>query len=106
MFWGTVVAVTAACTNYGGLITARFLLGVAEATTSPAFVHITSMWYTRDEIPVRMGIWFAGNSFGGILGGFIAYGLGHVKRPLSPWMWLFIVGSQFPLHILAFIGLM
>lgn len=45
--WGAVVAVTAACSNYGGLITVRFLLGVAEATITPAFMFITSTWYVR-----------------------------------------------------------
>lgn len=64
-FWGAVVALTAACSNYGGLITVRFFLGVAEATVSPALMFITSTWYTRDEIPTRTGIWFAGNSVGG-----------------------------------------
>lgn len=61
LFWGAVVALTAACTNFGGLMTVRFLLGVAEATITPAFMFITSSWYTRDEIPTRTGIWFAGN---------------------------------------------
>jgi MFS family permease len=89
--WGVVVALTAACTNYGGLLTVRFLLGVAEATTSPAFVFITSTWYTRSEIPFRTGIWFAGNSLGGVFSSFIAFGLGHVSHPLHPWQWLFIV---------------
>lgn len=90
-FWGAVVAVTAACTNFGGLVTVRFLLGVAEATISPAFLYITSMWYTRSEIPTRVGIWFAGNSLGGVVSSFIAYGLGHVERPLQPWQWMYIV---------------
>jgi MFS family permease len=69
----------------------RFLLGVAEATISPAFVLITSTWYTRSEIPVRTGIWFAGNALGGVFSSFIAFGLGHVHHPLHPWQWLFIV---------------
>ncbi|KAF9636409.1 Major facilitator superfamily [Lasiodiplodia theobromae] len=90
-FWGTVVALTAACTNYGGLITVRFLLGVAEATISPAFLYITSSWFTRSEIPTRVGIWFAGNSLGGVFASFIAYGIGHISHPLEPWQWLFIV---------------
>lgn len=89
--WGAVVALTAACTNYGGLMTVRFLLGVAEATISPAFLYITSSWYTRSEIPTRVGIWFSGNSLGGVLASFIAYGLGHIDHPLQPWQWLFIV---------------
>tara|TARA_R110002003_G_scaffold13_23_gene999 strand:+ start:11403 stop:11870 length:468 start_codon:yes stop_codon:yes gene_type:complete len=43
-FWGAVVALTAACSNYGGLISVRFLLGVAEATITPGFIFITSTW--------------------------------------------------------------
>ncbi|KAJ6083337.1 hypothetical protein N7467_007472 [Penicillium canescens] len=91
LFWGAVVALTAACTNFGGLITVRFLLGVAEATITPAFMFITSTWYTRDEIPTRTGLWFAGNSVGGILSSLLAYGLGHVKDNVGPWRWMFIV---------------
>ncbi|PSN67372.1 major facilitator superfamily transporter [Corynespora cassiicola Philippines] len=89
--WGAVVGVTAACTNYGGLITVRFFLGVAEATITPAFMFITSTWYTRDEIPTRTGIWFAGNSVGGLVASFLAYGVGHVENSLAPWMWMYII---------------
>ncbi|KAJ5637335.1 hypothetical protein N7490_007214 [Penicillium lividum] len=89
--WGAVVALTAACTNFGGLITVRFLLGVAEATITPAFMFITSTWYTRDEIPTRTGIWFAGNSVGGIVSSLLAYGLGHIKGSVGPWRWMFIL---------------
>ncbi|KAJ5894274.1 hypothetical protein N7495_005965 [Penicillium taxi] len=90
-FWGTVVALTAACTNFGGLITVRLLLGIAEATVTPAFMFITSTWYTRDEIPTRTGFWFAGNSAGGIVSSLMAYGLGHVKDHVGAWRWMFIV---------------
>lgn len=86
-----MVAVTAACNSYGGLITVRFLLGVAEATITPAFVFITSTYYTRDEIPTRTGIWFAGNSVGGLLASFLAFGCGHIKDNLAPWHWMYII---------------
>ncbi|OAG07511.1 MFS general substrate transporter [Paraphaeosphaeria sporulosa] len=89
--WGAVVAVTAACTSYGGLITVRFLLGVAEATITPAFMFITSTWYTRDEIPTRTGYWFAGNSIGGLIASFLAFGIGHITDSLAPWQWMYIV---------------
>ncbi|KAJ5624194.1 hypothetical protein N7510_000503 [Penicillium lagena] len=91
LLWGAVVALTAACTNFGGLMTVRFLLGVAEATITPAFMFITSTWYTRDEIPTRTGLWFAGNSVGGIAASLLAYGLGHVSDHVGPWRWMFIV---------------
>ncbi|OTB00748.1 hypothetical protein M426DRAFT_323993 [Hypoxylon sp. CI-4A] len=89
--WGAVVALTAACSNYGGLITVRFFLGIAEATISPALMFITSTWYTRDEIPTRTGIWFAGNSVGGIVSSLLAYGIGHITDSISPWRWMFII---------------
>ncbi len=96
IIWGTLVALTAACKNFGGLVTVRFLLGVAEATITPAFIYITSMWYTRDEIPVKTGAWFAGNSFGGLVASLAAYGIGRIEEPLSPWQWLFIVSCHYP----------
>jgi MFS family permease len=91
LVWGTIVALTAACTNYGGLITVRFLLGVAEATVTPSLMFITTTWYTRDEIPTRTGIWFAGNSVGGIVSSLLAYGIGHISDKVGPWRWMFIV---------------
>ncbi|PBK80987.1 MFS general substrate transporter [Armillaria gallica] len=93
---GTLVALTTACKNFGGFVTVRFLLGVAEATITPAFIYITSMWYTRDEILVKTGAWFAGNSFGGLVASLAAYGIGRIEEPLSPWQWLFIVSCHYP----------
>ncbi|PVI04871.1 MFS general substrate transporter [Periconia macrospinosa] len=91
LFWGAVVALTAACSSYGGLVTVRFLLGIAEATITPALMFITSTWYTRDEIPTRTGIWFAGNSVGGIVASLLAYGIGHIEDNVHPWRWMYIV---------------
>lgn len=93
LFWGAVVACTAACTSFGGLMTVRFLLGVAEATITPAFMFLTSSWYTRDEIPVRTGLWFAGNSIGGLVASLFAFGVGHISDsdPVGPWRWMYII---------------
>jgi MFS family permease len=65
-----------------------------EATISPAFVYVTSMWYTRDEIPSRTGVWFAGNSCGGFVASLLAYGIGQISHPLHPWQWMFIVSFE------------
>lgn len=93
--WGAVVGVTAACTNYGGLLTVRFLLGVSEATVTPAFIFLTSTWYTRDEIPVRTGLWFSGNSIGGLVASLLAFGVGHVDDKVGPWRWMYIILGVF-----------
>ncbi|KAI0397912.1 MFS general substrate transporter [Xylariaceae sp. FL0594] len=98
LFWGVVVALTATCSSFGGLVAVRFFLGVAEATVSPALMFITSTWYTRDEIPVRTGIWFAGNSAGGIASSLFAYGVGHIHGGAGAWRWMFVI-----LGVLTFI---
>ncbi|KAH7309601.1 major facilitator superfamily domain-containing protein [Stachybotrys elegans] len=91
LFWGFVVALTAACTNYRGLMTVRFLLGAAEATITPGFMFITSTWYTRDEMPSRVGIWFAGNAVGGLVSSLFAYAVGHVHGQVHPWRWMYLI---------------
>jgi MFS family permease len=91
LFWGAVVGLTAACSNYGGLLTVRFLLGVAEATITPAFMFITSTWYTRDEMPTRTGIWFSGNSVGGLVASLLAFGVGHITDHVGAWRWMYII---------------
>lgn len=91
LFWGIVVALTAVCSNFGGLMTVRFLLGVAEATITPGFMFLTSTWYTRDEMPTRLGIWFAGNSVGGLVSSLMAFGIGHIDDHVRPWRWMYII---------------
>lgn len=91
LFWGAVVGLTAACTNFGGLMAVRFLLGMAEATITPGFMFLTSTWYTRDEMPTRVGIWFAGNALGGLVASLLAYGVGHIVDDIHPWRWMYII---------------
>ena len=43
----------AACTNFSGLMAARFFLGVGEAAVAPGFSLITGLFYKRREQPLR-----------------------------------------------------
>lgn len=58
--WGAVLACTAACNNWAGLVTTRVLLGVFESAVAPSLILITSMWYKRQEQPPRFGLWYLG----------------------------------------------
>ena len=89
--WGAIVAATAFSTTYEQLLVARFFTGALEATISHAFLYITAMWYTTDEGPSRMGVWYAGNSFGGAVANFLSWAIGHIESPLHPWRWMYIV---------------
>lgn len=74
----------AASKNFRDLAILRTLSGAAEATADPAFVLITSTWYTRAQQPSRIGVWYCANGFGIALGGLLGYGIGHVR--LIPFM--------------------
>jgi MFS family permease len=90
--WGLMVGATSACTKFGQLLTARIITGALESTISPSFLYIISMWYSRDEIPSRMGVWYAGNSCGGAVANLLSWAVGHIEHSLSPWRWMYIVG--------------
>lgn len=83
--------IQAACNSFETLAVLRALGGAAEACADPAFMLITSMWYTRREQPVRLGLWYTANGLGIALGGLLGYGIGHLKGALPSWKYEFIV---------------
>ncbi|KAK0550907.1 hypothetical protein OC846_003477 [Tilletia horrida] len=91
--WGLVAILTPTVTNYRGLIAQRFFLGAVESAVSPGFVLITRMWYTREEHPIRLGIWFSANGLFSVFAGVVNYGIGKAasrpQSPVSPWKALY-----------------
>ncbi|KAF2224779.1 major facilitator superfamily domain-containing protein [Elsinoe ampelina] len=77
--WGVIVTVTSACKNYAGLVTTRVLLGVFEAAVAPSLMLITSMWFRREQQPIRTGIWYLGTGTGVIIGSLVSYGFQHYE---------------------------
>lgn len=73
MVWGVVVALHAACHDFGGLAAVRFLLGAIEVCTTPAAIYITSAWYTREEQVTRVAIWYTTSGWTSVFGGFFAW---------------------------------
>lgn len=76
----------------------RFLLGCTEASLSPGFTLITSLWYRTSEQPLRAGIWFCGNSLSLIFGNLIAVGILQIKHSLKAWqvclLLLFLISPE------------
>lgn len=89
--WGVVLTTHATCSNFGGLLTARFLLGVTEAAVAPGFSLITGMFYKTREQPSRMALWFLGNAVANVVSGLIAYGIGRIDSHIAAWKLLFII---------------
>ncbi|KAK8199266.1 putative MFS allantoate transporter [Phyllosticta capitalensis] len=89
--WGVLLMAQAASKNFATLAVLRALSGAAEACSDPAFMLITTMWYTRREQPVRMGLWYSANGVGIALGGLLGYGIGHIRGALASWKYEFLI---------------
>uniref|UniRef100_A0A093VJ93 Putative transporter n=1 Tax=Talaromyces marneffei PM1 TaxID=1077442 RepID=A0A093VJ93_TALMA len=87
--WGACLCGMAGCNNFAGLAVVRFLLGVFEAGILPCFMVLTSVWYSRNEQPIRTALWY--NTFAGIFGGILSYAIGHISGPLAAWKYIFLI---------------
>ncbi|KAG9773401.1 MFS general substrate transporter, partial [Aureobasidium melanogenum] len=88
--WGSILMITAACSNFAGLATCRFLLGVFEAPITPCFMMIIGMWYTRQEQPFRAGVFYCCNGVGSMLGGIFTYAIGQIDT-FPVWRAVFLI---------------
>ncbi|KAI1823506.1 putative MFS allantoate transporter [Xylaria intraflava] len=89
--WGFFLMLQAAAKSFAQLLVLRFLAGAAEACSDPSFMLITSMWYTRKQQPVRMGLWYTANGFGIALGGLLGYAIGNIRGALPSWKYEFLI---------------
>ncbi|KAK3615930.1 hypothetical protein LTR56_026295 [Elasticomyces elasticus] len=89
--WGVFLMIQAAAKNFAGLAALRAFAGAAEACSDPSFMLITSMWYTRRQQPIRMGLWYTANGFGIALGGLLGFGIGHIGGALPSWKYEFLI---------------
>lgn len=89
--WGLASTLQAAAFNFGGLLAARFFLGVFEAGFGPMVPLYFTFFYTRNEMGLRIAIWFGFAAVAGAFGGLIAYGVQHVHSYLANWRILFLV---------------
>lgn len=89
--WAILLICHIAAKNYGGILILRFLLGMFEASISPAIMSICSMWYSRAEQPLRMCIFLSFNGVATMVGALLGFGLGHShSTSLKSWQLIFL----------------
>lgn len=92
LVWALILCCHVAARNYAGMLALRFVLGMFEASISPAIMNICSMFYTRSEQPLRMCIFLSFNGMATMVGALIGYGLGHATNTsLKSWQLIFLV---------------
>jgi MFS family permease len=73
--WSIVTACMAGMTTGWSFLVCRFCVGLAEGPFLPMVSLMTSSWYTKEEAPLRMAIWHAGNIASNIFSGLLAAGI-------------------------------
>lgn len=91
ILWGIALTCHAAGHNFAGLAAARFFLGVFEACIQPVTMVMFSIWYTRMEQPLRLGIWIGCAGLGYVVAGITSFGIGHIHGDLSSWRYTFLI---------------
>ena len=105
--WAVVSACTALVKNYTGLVTVRFILGVAEAPYYPGALYLLSLFYTRKEIATRLSVLYSGNIFATSFSGLIAeatFSTLDRVHGIAGWRWLFIIEGSLTFAV-AIVGL-
>ncbi|KAI8136718.1 pantothenate transporter liz1 [Fennellomyces sp. T-0311] len=94
ILWGICSICQAATHNAAGLIACRFFLGAFETGVGPSTPLFLSFWYQREELALRVALYFGSSTIAGAFSGAIAYGvLGNLSgaHGLAGWRWLFII---------------
>lgn len=102
--WGLVSALTSQVQSYGSIVACRFILGLVEAPFFAGVLFYLSKWYTKNELALRMSIFYSGSLLSGAFGNLIAAGIlsGLAgARGMSAWRWLYIIEGS----VTCFIGL-
>ncbi|KAK5948589.1 hypothetical protein OHC33_010348 [Knufia fluminis] len=92
--WGLVAGASGFTQNFAGIVVVRFLTGVTEAPYFVGCIFLLSCWYKRNELPVRISIFYSGYTLSSAFGGLIAAGIiGNMDGVggYASWRWLFLI---------------
>ncbi|PTB63491.1 MFS general substrate transporter [Trichoderma citrinoviride] len=107
--WGIITMCLGFVRSLASFAAVRALLGVAEGGLFPGIVLYLSGVYTRGELALRLGFFYAAASLSGAFGGLLARGLSAIgpSGGLEGWRWIFIVEGLLTVAsgLIAFAGL-
>jgi sugar phosphate permease len=91
--WGIVATLQGVVQSYGGLIATRLILGALEGGLFPGMAVYLTLFYTKQELALRIGYLFVSAALAGGLGGLLAYAIGNMDgiAGQSGWRWIFIL---------------
>ncbi|GAW01821.1 MFS general substrate transporter [Lentinula edodes] len=91
--WGTVMTLMGLVKTYPQLVGVRVCLGIAEAGLFPGVAYYLSLWYPRNALQSRIGLFFGAATIAGAFSGLFAFSISFMSgtRGLLGWSWIFII---------------
>lgn len=91
LIFGGMAMLSAATTNFGGIVTTRWFLGMAESGFYPGVIFYLTTFYKRNELAGRLSIFYASSQIAGAFTGLIAFAVFQIKSTLKGWQYLFLI---------------
>jgi sugar phosphate permease len=103
--WGLIMTLMCLCKTFKSLLIARVFLGLAESGLFPGVTFYLSLWYRRQDVALRIAIFFSAATVAGAFGGILAYGIEHMEGigGLHGWQWIFCLEGLVTL-VVAFLS--
>ncbi|KAJ5488773.1 hypothetical protein N7539_003663 [Penicillium diatomitis] len=100
--WGMVASFQSLATSFEGLVVLRALLGITEAAFGPGVPFYLSLFYRREELAFRNGLFISAAPLASSFASSLAWLIVKSSKngPISPWRALFLV-EGFPSVIVA-----
>lgn len=99
--WGIMVTLQGLVTSFAGLVTVRAFLGLVEGPMFPGIVLYLSGFYTREELSLRVALFFSAASLSGAFSGLLAAGIENMNGVGGKpgWAWIFFLEGLFSMLV-------
>ncbi|PYH90257.1 MFS general substrate transporter [Aspergillus ellipticus CBS 707.79] len=103
--WGLVASLQSLATSFGVLVFLRAALGITEAAFGPGVPFYLSLFYRREELAFRNGLFISAAPLASSFASSLAWVIVRLSSngPIAPWRTLFLV-EGFPSIIVAVIA--
>lgn len=98
--WGIAATTQSAAQSWAGMMACRFFLAAFEAGFGPGAIYLLSFFYLRDELGLRIGIFFSCAPLATCFAGALAYGITSGHAGIANWRLLFLVEGA-PVLVMA-----
>ena len=100
--WGLAASLQSLATSFWALIVFRALLGISEAAFGPGVPFYLSLFYKREELAFRNGLFISAAPLATSFASSLAWVIVKLSRdgPIAPWRSLFLV-EGFPNLVVA-----